>query len=210
MSVIDELKGLEDRVARRLKELRPLVEEYRELEQVAQRLGVSRDESADTPQRPRRPSRRATTDARTKAVARTNTDSPAHAGARTTLDASAKADAPTEPDAGTQADTGATADAGTSTDARTGTDTRAGAGAPTGTDAPSGADATGTDARARKTPRAGGRREQLLAMVRERPGVTVREIGAELGVDPTSLYRIVHRLERDGVLEKRGRALRAR
>jgi DNA-binding MarR family transcriptional regulator len=47
-------------------------------------------------------------------------------------------------------------------------------------------------------------------MVRERPGITVREIAADLGVDPTSLYRIVHRLERDGVLEKRGRQLRPR
>jgi len=37
VSLIDELKGLEDRVAERMKELRPLVDEYRELEQVAQR-----------------------------------------------------------------------------------------------------------------------------------------------------------------------------
>ena len=41
MSLIDELKGLEDRVAERMKELRPLVDEYRELEQVAQKLGVN-------------------------------------------------------------------------------------------------------------------------------------------------------------------------
>ena len=41
MSVIEELNGLEHRVARRMKELRPLVNEYRELEQVAQRLGLS-------------------------------------------------------------------------------------------------------------------------------------------------------------------------
>ena len=46
-----------------------------------------------------------------------------------------------------------------------------------------------------------------MALVRERPGVTVREVGAELGVDPTSLYRIVHRLEKDGELQKRGREL---
>ena len=41
MSVIDDLKGLEDRVAQRMTELRPLVDEYRELEQVAERLGVT-------------------------------------------------------------------------------------------------------------------------------------------------------------------------
>jgi DNA-binding MarR family transcriptional regulator len=44
-------------------------------------------------------------------------------------------------------------------------------------------------------------------MVKARPGITVREIGSELGVDPTSLYRIVHRLEQDGALQKRGREL---
>jgi DNA-binding MarR family transcriptional regulator len=44
-------------------------------------------------------------------------------------------------------------------------------------------------------------------MVKERPGITVREVGSELGVDPTSLYRIVHRLEQDGALQKRGREL---
>ena len=55
--------------------------------------------------------------------------------------------------------------------------------------------------------RANGRRDQLLAIVKERPGVTVREVGAELGVDPTSLYRIVHKLEQDGALRKNGREL---
>jgi transposase len=129
VSVIDELKGLEDRVARRMKELRPLVEEYRELEQVAQRLGVSPGSTTDTPETPRR-TRRASR--RTRKEAATGSGAPA---------------------------------------------------------------------------RGNGRREQLLAMVKERPGVTVREIGAELGVDPTSLYRIVHRLEREGALEKRGREL---
>ena len=128
MSVIEELKGLEDRVARRMTELRPLVDEYRELEQVAQRLGVSPGATTDTPSRPRRTRRRA----------RPSTRSTARAG----------------------------------------------------------------------TGRSNGRRDQLLAMVNERPGITVREVGTELGVDPTSLYRIVHLLEQDGALQKRGRELR--
>jgi Helix-turn-helix domain len=129
VSVIDELKGLEDRVAQRMTELRPLVDEYRELEQVAQRLGVTPPAAADTPS-PRRRSRR-----------RGRPAAPAPSGAR---------------------------------------------------------------ARARSN----GRRDQLLAIVKARPGVTVREVGAELGVDPTSLYRIVHRLEQDGALQKSGRELR--
>jgi DNA-binding MarR family transcriptional regulator len=45
-------------------------------------------------------------------------------------------------------------------------------------------------------------------MVKARPGITVREVGSELGVDPTSLYRIVHRLEKEGALQKSGRELR--
>jgi CRP-like cAMP-binding protein len=128
VSVIDELKGLEDRVARRMTELRPLVDEYNQLEQVAQRLGVAPSAATDTPSRPRRTRRRTTT----RAAAATN--------------------------AGTRA-------------------------------------------------RTNGRRDQLLEMVKARPGITVREIGSELGVDPTSLYRIVHRLEADGALRKRGREL---
>jgi transposase len=128
VSVIDDLKGLEDRVARRMSELRPLVDEYRELEQVAQRLGVSAPAAADTSARPRRARRRSRTTA------------PAKAG-------------------------------------------KAGTG------------------------RSNGRRDELLAMVKARPGITVREVGSELGVDPTSLYRIVHRLEQDGAVRKRGREL---
>jgi transposase len=124
VSVIDDLKGLEDRVARRMAELRPLVDEYRELEKVAERLGVTPPAGADTPRRSRR------TRARSNAKPATN-----------------------------------------------------------------------------RAPRSNGRRDQLLEVVKARPGITVREVGTELGVDPTSLYRIVHRLERDGALQKRGREL---
>jgi hypothetical protein len=142
VSVIDELKGLEDRVAQRMLELRPLVDEYRELEQVAQRLGVTPPEPAATPvSRRRRAPRRPR----------------ANAGA-------ARAAAGAENAAGAASSTAGHA-------------------------------------------RTNGRREQLLEMVKARPGITVREVGTELGVDPTSLYRIVHRLERDGALQKRGREL---
>lgn len=139
MSVIEELQGLEERVARRMKELRPLVDEYRELEQVAERLGVSPPAADDTPS----PARRSGTTRPKRRSASASGSRPARS-------------APRSPGAG----------------------------------------------------RANGRREQLLTMVKERPGITVREVGTELGVDPTSLYRIVHRLERDGALQKRGRELR--
>jgi transposase len=140
VSVIDELKGLEERVAERMQELRPLVDEYRQLEQVAQRLGVSPQETADTASAARRSTRR------TRSTRRATTARRSTAGASRTP----------SPGGGRQ----------------------------------------------------NGRREQLLSMVKARPGITVREVGSELGVDPTSLYRIVHRLEKDGELQKRGRELR--
>jgi hypothetical protein len=66
VSVIDDLKGLEDRVAQRMKELRPLVDEYRELEQVAERLGVPPPVAADTAPAPARRARRSSRTARPK------------------------------------------------------------------------------------------------------------------------------------------------
>src|SRR4051794_11483584 len=47
MSVLDQLRSLEQQVLERLRELRPLVAEYRDLEQVAERLGLKRE--ADEP-----------------------------------------------------------------------------------------------------------------------------------------------------------------
>jgi transposase len=138
VSVIDELKGLEERVAQRMQELRPLVDEYRELEQVAEKLGVAPKDGTSAPAR--RSTRRARTTRRAAATTR--------------------------------------------------------------------ATATASSAASPRRGRQNGRREQLLSMVKARPGITVREVGSELGVDPTSLYRIVHRLEKDGELQKRGRELR--
>ena len=130
MSVIEEFRGLEDRVAQRMAELRPLVDEYHELERIAERLGLSQ----------------------------------------------------------TAAKTGAPRGRGGARRAR--------------------GNASSTRARASGRTRDGGRRDQLLAVVKEQPGITVREVGTRLGVDPTSLYRIVHRLEKDGALRKNGRELR--
>jgi DNA-binding MarR family transcriptional regulator len=49
----------------------------------------------------------------------------------------------------------------------------------------------------------GERREQVLAAVTKQPGITVRGIGTQLGVDPTSLYRSVRALENEGLIVKR-------
>jgi hypothetical protein len=71
-----------------------------------------------------------------------------------------------------------------------------------------GAKATATGRRTSNAP-PGRRAEELLAVVRRRPGVTVRDAAAEMGVDPTGLYRIVRRLEKTGELRKSGRSLEA-
>jgi hypothetical protein len=139
VSVLDDLRAAESRVAKRLKELEPMVAEYRELEAVANRLGID--------------------------VAASKAEAPARRARRGTRKAATKATATTKPDA---------------------TTTR----------------------RARRAyARPGERGEQLLELVRARPGITVRDAGSDLGVDPTSLYRIVRRLEERGQVRKNGRAL---
>ena len=140
MSVLDDFRAAEQRVAQRLKELEPSVAEYRELESIAQRLGldvsaVTAEPASTAPAGRSRPRR-----ARSSARRKTPATNKASAGLR---------------------------------------------------------------------PRApsGGREQRLLELVRARPGVTVREAGAEIGVDPTSLYRVVHKLEENGQVRKAGRGL---
>jgi len=58
-----------------------------------------------------------------------------------------------------------------------------------------------------RRPRAGGRREQFLKLVTDRPGITVPEIGKALKVDPTGLYRYAKQLEADGSITKSGTKL---
>jgi transcriptional regulator with GAF, ATPase, and Fis domain len=144
MSVLDDFRDAEQRIAQRLKELAPAVDEYRELEVVAQRLGLdsatASQAAAATPARAKR--RRAS---RTPAKGR-----PA-----------ASTSSPAKP----------------------------------------------TSRRTRRSAPPGQREQQLLELVRERPGVTVADAGKALGVDPTGLYRVVRRLEERGELRKNGRSL---
>jgi hypothetical protein len=58
-----------------------------------------------------------------------------------------------------------------------------------------------------RRPRPGGRREQFLKLVTDRPGITVPEIGKALKVDPTGLYRYAKQLEADGSITKTGTQL---
>ena len=51
------------------------------------------------------------------------------------------------------------------------------------------------------------RRERVLKVVAVEPGISVREIVAQLGVNRTSLYPVVRALMSDGLLHKDGRGL---
>ena len=142
-SVLDELRTVEQRIASRMAELRPLVTEYQELERIAERLGID-VAAAPEPAKPATP----------KPPAATPKPKPK-------AKAKAKAKARAKPSAG------------------------------------------------RGTREVGAkRREQVLALIRERPGITVPDISTELGVDPPPLYRVVRKLQSEGVVSKEGKELR--
>ena len=162
MSVLDQFRTAEEQVAKRLRELKPLVAEYQELEQVAQRLGLSVSNDAPAAGPPRatstRPGRRRQRTA--KAAARS---------------AASKRNG--------------SADGGTAKPSVVATQARRG--------------------RSPSTRRAGSsrtshRQQDVLRLVKQRPGISVSEIAKELGVDATGLYRPVHKLEQDGAIVKRG------
>jgi hypothetical protein len=164
----DELEALERRVRERLSELRPLIEEFRDLEQVARRLGISR------------------------ASASRQGQSPAPAGA-------------TRSRARPRRTTSRTRAAGQKRGPQAPRPRAAAAAAPAASRQRPARPKT-TDAS--RSARPGERRDQLLALVNERPGITVREAGEQMGVDATALYRVMHRLESEGAIKKEGRELR--
>jgi hypothetical protein len=168
LSVLDQFRSAEDRVAKRLRELKPLVEEYQELERVAQRLGLNLDEDATTADKGR-PATGASAQGRGRG-AKTKARSAASAREKS-RDAAAKKSA-------------------TPTPARRARASRR-------------SDDGGGPGSNRST-----RREQdVLRLVNQRPGITVRQIANELGVDPTGLYRPVRKLEQAGAISKRGATL---
>lgn len=65
--------------------------------------------------------------------------------------------------------------------------------------------ATATAAPTRR--RSGGRRTQVLELLGSKPGLTVKEIGGELGIAENYLYRVTGDLVSDGALRKEGTQL---
>jgi hypothetical protein len=52
--------------------------------------------------------------------------------------------------------------------------------------------------------RNGTRGDQALALVRERPGITIPEIASSLGTEPNYLYRVMPSLVKDGTVKRDG------
>ena len=53
--------------------------------------------------------------------------------------------------------------------------------------------------------RTGGRRDQLLALVVDQPGITLAQAATQFGLkDATGLYAVARRLQNDGLMRKSG------
>ena len=204
MSLLDQVHKLEQQVVDRLKELEhrlkevePLTREYEQLRKVAERLGAEvlariregrrrRDREAGEDVRPsprsswHRQTRRA--NAGEEAV---RPSGGAHFGGETRGHVHAVSDPP--PASARRAARAATGAKGKAAPSRSGK--RAG---------------QQTRGRRAAPARPGQRDDELLRLVGDNPGITVREIGERLGVDATGLYRVVKRLTEAGRVRKDG------
>jgi hypothetical protein len=197
MSLVDQVRKLEKEVIDRLKELEPLTREYAQLRKVAQRLGLkytpgsakSDDGATRSASRPRKAKPAAKRAPRKPAKARAaqprgrSTAKPSAKPRGTRSTTAPKAKAKPKPSAGASAGNGTATRARPSKRAATSRQRSGGRRAPA---------------------RAGQRHEDVLRLVGENPGITVREIAERLGVDPTGLYRVVNQLTDDGRVRKDG------
>ena len=66
--------------------------------------------------------------------------------------------------------------------------------------------ASGNGRRRRRRRHGGTRAQQALDVVRQQPGVSVRELSEKLGVKhPNYMYRVMNELQSDGAVKKEGR-----
>jgi hypothetical protein len=195
MTLLDQVQNLEQQVMNRLKELEPLTHEYDQLRKVAERLGLKYSpgsgqsgDGAPAETKARRPAKRARPAKRTpRRPARAKSAQPRAAkpaakprGARSTA----------APKAATSAQA-------------SGASAAAAPARPRKHAAGSGQRSSGR----RGAARPGQRHEDVLRLVGENPGITVRELGERLGVDATGLYRVVNRLSDEGRVRKDGTRL---
>jgi hypothetical protein len=198
MSLLDQARKLEQQVVNRLKELEPLTREYDQLRKLAERLGVKYSPESGKSGAGATSATTARRSGTRAAAAKRATRTPAKAKAgqpRT----SAQAKAAAKP-RGTRSTGAARTTASTQP---TGASGKTAAARPRKRAATSRQQSRGRRAAARP----GQRHDDLLRLVRENPGITVREVGERLGVDATGLYRVVRRLSDEGRVRKDGRRL---
>jgi hypothetical protein len=67
-------------------------------------------------------------------------------------------------------------------------------------------DGAASDNGRRGRPRCSGTRsKQALELVRSRPGISIPEMAAEMGIQQNYLYRVLPGLQKDGLVRKEGR-----
>jgi Winged helix-turn-helix DNA-binding len=195
MSLVDQVRKLEQQVVDRMKELEPLTREYDQLRKVAERLGLKYtpgSAKSDDGASPSAPQRRT---AKPAPAAKRPARKPAKPQAAQTRGRSAAK--PSATPRTTRSTTAPTAKASAQASRGSGSATRERQRKRTA------ASAERSGGR-RAAARPGQRHDDVLRLVSEKPGITVREIGERLGVDATGLYRVVKRLEDEGRVRKDG------
>jgi hypothetical protein len=207
--VTDFLDVKRGEITERLKELAPLVDEYRRLEAAASALAgvgaapraASTTATAAAPRRKKGPGRPRGSGKKAASVAAT-TPAVASAGAATPT-----ASTPTVP----RKKVGRPRGSGKKVGRPPGSGKKVGRPATKKVGRPAGS--TGTVGRPAVRPAArGGRRKgsgtragQALSFVQGQPGITIPELAAKMGIKQNYLYRVLPGLEQEGKLEKKGR-----
>jgi hypothetical protein len=199
--VTDFLDEKRQEITSRLKELQPMVDEFRRLEAAAVALaGVGGSSRASTTKRRRGPGRPRGSSTRTARATKTTRAKPAKARAtkaRATKARATKARA-TKARATKARATKARATKARATKARV-TKTRA-------TKArPARKAARPTARRAGRRKGSGTRAAEANTLVKGQPGITIPELAARMGIKQNYLYRVLPGLEQEGKVSKRGR-----
>jgi len=205
MSLLDQVRKLEQQVMSRLKELEPLMREYDQLRRVAQRLGLdysSASKPASEPAEGTATAPRAAAKKRTAAKARAAAKPRAKRAVKARAGAGGARRATRTRQAESGAATAAPSKATPSKAAATAAPSK-----PAAAPSKPARSARGAGARKGAATRPGQRFEDVMRVVSANPGITVREVGAQLGVDATGLYRVAKRLTDEGRLRKDGTRL---
>lgn len=195
MSLLDRIGKLEEQVAARLKELEPVVREYDQLRRVAQRLGLDYAAAASKPESKPIKASPASTGRRAAAKKR--------AASRSRGTAS-HAEAPAEPRAARAKRAARSPTAAGGTPRTAPAETVAAAPSKPATAPPAASHSTTPAKRssARNRAATGRRFDDVLRVVSANPGITLREIGQQLGMDAAWLYRVAKRLTNEGRLRR--------